>query len=124
MAGQPRGFNREREIDQHYLTSINNRSSGGQTTATAKSSDRTKQYLKTKNGIFNGAYGNIEDSLSIATGILDITDDSTGAIVIRRVLHINPETGVTDTLVGIETDVEPPLLPVLPMITHLVIDVS
>jgi hypothetical protein len=102
MAGSPKSVNTDTPIDSNYLQYLNSLSSGGNTTNITSSNDSIKQYVKTKNGIFNGAFGSISQTLTISSGILDLTANSTGAVVVRRTVYVIPETGVTDTLNGIE----------------------
>jgi hypothetical protein len=102
MAGLPKSVNTDTPIDSNYLQYLNSLSSGGNTTNITSSNDSIKQYVKTKNGIFNGAFGSISQTLTISSGILDLTANSTGAVVVRRTVYVIPETGATDTLDGIE----------------------
>ena len=102
MAGSPKSVNTDTPIDSNYLQYLNSLSSGGNTTNITSSKDSIKQYVKTKNGIFNGAFGSISQTLTISSGILDLTANSTGAVVVRRIVYVIPETGATDTLNGIE----------------------
>ena len=105
MAGQPKHISKNEQIDPKYLSLGNNFGSGGFASNTAISSLRQiNQSMKTKNGVFNGTFGNIESSLTISSGILNTTYDSNGLIVPKRVIHINPETGTTDTLIGIDSE--------------------
>jgi hypothetical protein len=105
MAGQSRYIdsNKRNGTDPNQLSTIKNMASTITAQSVTGSRDNIKQYVKTKNGIFNGAFGSIAQSLDIATGILNLSSNSSGPVVPRRVVHINPETGVTDTLIGIET---------------------
>ena len=107
MAGQAKHISKNEEIDPKYLTLGNNFGSGGYARNTATSSLRQiNQSMKTKNGIFNGAFGNIQSSLNIASGVLNMTYDSNGLITKKRVIHVNPETGTTDTLRVIDSEDE------------------
>jgi hypothetical protein len=102
MTGQPRHIpNRSAKEWTKFLNNLNH---GSQTQTVPISKDNIKQYVKAKYGIINGAFGSVSNSQTISSGILDVTQDSTGDILIRRTFHINPETGTTDTLIGIETD--------------------
>lgn len=68
-------------------------------------STKNNNYITTRQGIFTGAFGSSESNLTIESGgILDITQNTTGEVPIRRTIHINPYSGTTDTLIGIETD--------------------
>jgi len=102
--GSARNIKRDIPPDPRYLTFMNNLSNGTFANSVPTSSNIIGQFVKTKQGIFNGAFGSIEEGLSIDAGILDITINTNGSTVIKRVLHINPETGVTDTLIGLETE--------------------
>jgi len=88
------------------FNSFTNTALGSQFAETSgKNSNTGINYMRTKQGIFNGAFGSRRSNLTIESGgILDITQDSTSDIPIRRVVHINPFSGTTDTLIGIETD--------------------
>ena len=88
------------------FNSFTNTALGSQFAETSgKNSNTGINYMRTKQGIFNGAFGSRRSNLTIESGgILDITQDSTSDIPIRRVIHINPFSGTTDTLIGIETD--------------------
>jgi hypothetical protein len=102
MAGNPRHIIRDPKIDNNYLSYINNLSSGGNTTNVTSSKDTIKQYVKTKNGIFNGAFGSVGQALAISSGTLDLTANSTGAVVVRRMIYVMPESGTSDTIDNIE----------------------
>ena len=102
MAGNPRHIIRDQKIDNNYLAYINNLSTGNNTTNVTSSHESIKQYVKTKNGIFNGAFGSVGESLAISSGRLNLTANSTGAIVIRRMVYVLPESGTSDTLDNIE----------------------
>jgi|21_taG_2_1085346.scaffolds.fasta_scaffold02883_10 hypothetical protein len=102
MAGNPRHIIRDPKIDNNYLAYINNLSTGNNTTNVTSSHESIKQYVKTKNGIFNGAFGSVGESLAISSGRLNLTANSTGAIVIRRMIYVLPESGTSDTLDNIE----------------------
>jgi len=102
MAGNPRHIIRDQKIDSKYLSYINNLSTGNNTTNVTSSKDSIKQYVKSKNGIFNGAFGSIGQALTISSGRLDLTANSTGAVVIRRMVYVSPESGTSDTLDNIE----------------------
>ena len=98
MAGSAKSVNTDIPIDSHFLSYINNLSSGGNTTNVTSSKDTIKQYVKTKNGIFNGAFGSVAQTLTISSGVLDLTKNSTGAVVVRRTVYVQPESSTTDTL--------------------------
>ena len=102
MAGSAKSVNTDIPIDSHFLSYINNLSSGGNTTNVTSSKDTIKQYVKTKNGIFNGAFGSVAQTLTISSGVLDLTKNSTGAVVVRRTVYVQPESSTTDTLDSIE----------------------
>lgn len=102
MAGNPRHIIRDPKIDSKYLSYINNLSSGNNTTNVTSSHETIKQYVKSKNGIFSGAFGSIGSSLAISSGRLDLTANTTGAIPIRRMVYVLPESGTSDTLDNIE----------------------
>ena len=102
MAGNPRHIIRDQKIDGKYLSYINNLSTGNNTTNVTSSKDSIKQYVKSKNGIFNGAFGSVGQALTISSGRLDLTANSTGAVVIRRMVYVSPESGTSDTLDNIE----------------------
>lgn len=102
MAGNPRHIIRDQKIDSKYLSYINNLSTGNNTTNVTSSKDSIKQYVKSKNGIFNGAFGSVGQALTISSGRLDLTANSTGAVVIRRMVYVSPESGTSDTLDNIE----------------------
>jgi|TARA_R110000824_G_scaffold371928_2_gene561737 hypothetical protein len=104
MAGLPKSVNTDIPIDSHFLSYINNLSSGGNTTNVTSSKDTIKQYVKTKNGIFNGAFGSVGHALTISSGELDLTANSTGAVVVRRMIQVNPESSTSDTLDKIESN--------------------
>ena len=104
MAGLPKSVNTDTPIDSHFLSYINNLSSGGNTTNVTSSKDTIKQYVKTKNGIFNGAFGSVGHALTISSGELDLTANSTGAVVVRRMIQVNPESSTSDTLDKIESN--------------------
>ena len=102
MAGSPKSVNTDTPIDPKYLQYVNSLSSGGNTTNITSSRDSIKQYVKTKNGIFNGAFGSVSQTLTISSGILNLTANSTGAVVVRRAVYVTPQTGSSDILDGIE----------------------
>jgi len=102
MAGNPRHIIRDPKIDNNYLSYINNLSTGNNTTNVTSSHESIKQYVKTKNGIFNGAFGSVGQSLVISSGRLDLTANATGAVVVRRMIYVMPESGTSDTLDNIE----------------------
>lgn len=105
MAGQPRYIKREHDdITVEWTKNINNLNNGSQTQNVPISNNSIKQYIKAKYGVYSGAFGSVSNSQTLSSGILDVTQDSTGDIVVRRIFHVNPETGTTDTLIGIETD--------------------
>jgi len=104
MAGNPRHIIRDPKIDNNYLSYINNLSTGNNTTNVTSSHESIKQYVKTKNGIFNGAFGSVGHALTISSGELDLTANSTGAVVVRRMIQVNPESSTSDTIDKIETD--------------------
>lgn len=64
------------------------------------------QLMRARGGMFSGPFGSIEDSLDIDTnGILDLTTNLAGdEVKIRRVIHLNPFSGTSDTLEAIETN--------------------
>ena len=102
MAGNPRHIIRDPKIDNNYLSYINNLSTGNNTTNVTSSHESIKQYVKTKNGIFNGAFGSVGQALAISSGRLDLTVNATGAVVVRRMIYVMPESGTSDTLDNIE----------------------
>jgi len=102
MAGNPRHIIRDPKIDNNYLSYINNLSTGNNTTNVTSSHESIKQYVKTKNGIFNGAFGSVGQALAISSGTLDLTANSTGAVVVRRMIYVMPESGTSDTIDNIE----------------------
>tara|TARA_R110000751_G_scaffold227269_1_gene329153 strand:- start:2806 stop:4089 length:1284 start_codon:yes stop_codon:yes gene_type:complete len=104
MAGSPKSVNTDTPIDPKYLQYLNSLSSGGNTTNITSSKDSIKQYVKTKNGIFNGAFGSVAQILNISSGVLDLTANSTGAVVVRRVVYVLTESGSTDTLTAIDVN--------------------
>ena len=104
MAGLPKSVNTDIPIDSHFLSYINNLSSGGNTTNVTSSKDTIKQYVKTKNGIFNGAFGSVGHALTISSGELDLTANATGAVVVRRMIQVNPESSTSDTIDKIESN--------------------
>ena len=104
MAGSPKSVNTDTPIDPKYLQYVNSLSSGGNTTNITSSKDSIKQYVKTKNGIFNGAFGSVAQILNISSGVLDLTANSTGAVVVRRVVYVLTESGSTDTLTAIDVN--------------------
>lgn len=101
MAGQPRYVDNRPTPSDDYLSLMNNLSNSSSVSVPI-SGDHSKQYLKTRNGIFTGAYGSVDQSLTISTFILNMMKDANGPVVPRRTIHINPETGTTDTLIGIQ----------------------
>tara|TARA_R110000765_G_scaffold280567_1_gene378008 strand:- start:976 stop:1860 length:885 start_codon:yes stop_codon:yes gene_type:complete len=104
MAGSPKSVNTDTPIDSKYLQYINSLSSGGNTTNITSSRDSIKQYVKTKNGIFNGAFGSIGNASYISSGTLDLTANSTGAVVVRRMIYVMPESSNSDIIDNIETN--------------------
>ena len=104
MAGLPKSVNTDTPIDSHFLSYINNLSTGGNTTNITSSKDTIKQYVKTKNGIFNGAFGSVGHALTISSGELDLTANATGAVVVRRMIQVNPESSTSDTIDKIESN--------------------
>jgi|LWDU01.1.fsa_nt_gi hypothetical protein len=102
MAGLPKSVNTDTPIDSHFLSYMNSNSTGGNTTNITTSKDSIKQYVKTKNGIFNGAFGSVAQILVIASGVLNLTKNSTGVVVVRRTVYVQPESSTTDTLDSIE----------------------
>ena len=104
MAGLPKSVNTDTPIDSHFLSYVNNLSTGGNTTNITSSKDTIKQYVKTKNGIFNGAFGSVGHALTISSGELDLTANATGAVVVRRMIQVNPESSTSDTIDKIESN--------------------
>ena len=104
MAGSPKSVNTDTPIDPKYLQYVNSLSSGGNTTNITSSKDSIKQYVKTKNGIFNGAFGSVAQILNISSGVLDLTANSIGAVVVRRAVYVLTESGTTDTLTAIDVN--------------------
>jgi hypothetical protein len=104
MAGAPQ-YIRNDSPDPRFNSAINTSIGTTFAESNGKSSNNVGNYMRTKQGIFNGAFGSRRSNLTIESGgILDITQDSTSDIPIRRVIHINPFSGTTDTLIGLETD--------------------
>ena len=104
MAGAPQYIPND-SPDPRFNSAINTSIGTTFAESNGKSSSSVGNYMRTKQGIFNGAFGSRRSNLTIESGgILDITQDSTSDIPIRRVIHINPFSGTTDTLIGIETD--------------------
>ena len=98
--GGTRYTKREPQYDSEYLKKMNNLSGGNFATSTPTTVSKPGQYVKTRGGIFNGAFGSIaSQSLAISSGILNIDQDLVGeSIVVRRVVFIAPNSGVADTL--------------------------
>jgi hypothetical protein len=98
--GGTRYTKREPQYDSEYLKKMNNLSGGNFATSTPTTVSKPGQYVKTRGGIFNGAFGSIaSQSLAISSGVLNIDQDLVGeSIVVRRVVFIAPNSGVVDTL--------------------------
>jgi hypothetical protein len=98
--GGTRYTKREPQYDSEYLKKMNNLSGGNFATSTPTTVAKPGQYVKTRGGIFNGAFGSIaSQSLAISSGVLNIDQDLVGeSIVVRRVVFIAPNSGVVDTL--------------------------
>jgi len=105
MAGAPKYIDKGLATDQRFNEFTNTATSGVFAENIGSNRSNTQNYMTTKQGIFNGAFGVNESNLTIESGgILDITTDTTTDITIKRTIHINPFSGTTDTLIGIETD--------------------
>lgn len=103
MAGSPTYIDRSKPIDPNYSQYLNTVTNLAETSGKSTRAS-FNNYVTARQGVFSGAFGSSESNISIASDILDITKNSTGDITIRRTYHINPETGTSDTLIGIETD--------------------
>jgi hypothetical protein len=102
MAGSAKSVNTDIAFLENLFSYMNSNSTGSNTTNITTSKDSIKQYVKTKNGIFNGAFGSVAQTLTISSGVLDLTKNSTGAVVVRRAVYVLPESSTTDTLDSIE----------------------
>jgi len=103
MAGKPgRIFGKEPDTRFQEFDPINN--TPVYTIPTSSGKIQPNQFLKSGGGILNGPFGSVEDLLDIASAVLDLSLNAAGEEVkIRRVVHVNPETGTTDTLTVIQT---------------------
>jgi len=105
MAGAPKYIDKGLATDPRFNEFTNTATSGVFAENIGSNRSNTQNYMTTKQGIFNGAFGVNESNLTIESGgILDITTDTTTDITIKRTIHINPFSGTTDTLIGLETD--------------------
>ncbi len=105
--GGTRYTKREPQYDSEYLTKMNNLSSGNFANSTPTTVAKPGQFVKTKQGIFNGAFGSVaETSITIVTGVLTINANSTGSTVVRRVIFVTPNgaTAPIDTLDHIDVN--------------------
>jgi len=102
MAGSAKSVNTDIAFLDNFLSLMNG--NAGNATNVTTSKDTIKQYVKTKNGIFNGAFGSVGHALTISSGELDLTANSTGAVVVRRMIQVNPESSTSDTLDKIESN--------------------
>lgn len=63
----------------------------------------TQDSLNTNGGVMLGPMGGMSQSLTISSGILDLTTNASGKTVkVRPIIFLNAETGTSDTLDAIE----------------------
>jgi hypothetical protein len=103
MAGAPKYIDKGLATDPRFNEFTNTATSGVFAEQTSKASSPGQNYLPVKQGIFSGAFGSMRSNITIgSSGVMDIRNDSTTDVPIRRVIHINPFSGTTDTLIGLE----------------------
>ena len=107
MAGKSRNVPKREPSDSRFSNTLEHAASmmSQNTTPRTMLNTPTLSNLVTKsNSIMTGLTGNLRQNTTIATGILDITSDSSGdAIPPRQIIVVDPEgAGTTDTLDAIE----------------------
>ena len=102
MAGAANYIGKENP-DPRFNSFTNTATGGVFAEQTSKVGSHTQNYMPVKQGIFSGAFGSMRSNITIgSSGVMDIRNDSTTDVPIRRVVHINPFSGTTDTLIGLE----------------------
>ena len=107
MAGKSRNVPKREPSDSRFSNTLEHSTSmmSQNTTPRTMLNTPTLSNLVTKsNSIMTGLTGNLRQNTTIATGILDITSDSSGdAIPPRQIIVVDPEgAGTTDTLDAID----------------------
>ncbi len=68
------------------------------------SSYSTNSFLQTSGGILSGSIGFDSQSLTIATGVLTLTSDTTKILQPKKIVYLSVESGTSDTLTKINTN--------------------
>lgn len=104
--GGTRYTKREQPYDYNYLTNMNNMSGGNFASSVPPSDSKPGQFVKTKQGVFNGTFGSVaEIEIFITGGVLPVNVNATGSTVIKRVVFVkpSPSSDPIDTMISIDT---------------------
>lgn len=104
MTGKARHVPSRKVPDSRFQEFTAGESTTANLTPTSTQHFTRSQFVSSVRGLHSGAFGSLDADLTISSGILDLTQDSNGDIRVRRTVHVNPETGTTGTLIGIECD--------------------